>query len=251
MICRRGGCDHRRRRRKHEHGPDDGISHQPAIRSWWSRCRRRTSAWGRRPKTSPPSTGSAGRTWTSSPAIATARRSEAQDGGRFARRDRPDPGHERDAGRDAIDGSLRRDELVRRENDGGGAGRTQAGVQAGRDGDGRQLLAAVRWGGGGRRDVGRAGQGAGAQPLGCASSDLASPGCRRSSWASGRSPPIPKVLKRAGLKLDDIDLDRAERGLRLAKPGRDPRRWNWIRQGSTSTAARSPWGIRSAAPAPS
>ena len=58
-----------------------------------------------------------------------------------------------------------------------------------------------------------------------------------------------KVLKRAGMSVDDIDLFEINEAfasvvLRYRRPSTS------IRRRSTSTAAPSPWAIRSAPPAP-
>ena len=67
----------------------------------------------------------------------------------------------------------------------------------------------------------------------------------------GPVPAIRKVLKLAGLTLDQIDLDRAQRGVRRAGAGLPEGAAHRSRAGSTSTAAPSRSAIRSAAPAPS
>ena len=82
----------------------------------------------------------------------------------------------------------------------------QARVRSDRLGHRRQHLAALRRRGGGRGGLGRARQGSSASSRSAASAPSPSPACRPRSWASARCRRCGSCSRKAGLKIEDIDL---------------------------------------------
>ena len=108
-------------------------------------------------------------------------------------------------------------------HDGREARRAQAGVQARRHRHRRQRLPAQRRRRRGARDVRGAGARSSASSRARASSPPPSPALRPEIMGLGPIPAVQKVLEQAGMTIDDIDVARAQRGVR--RPGRAvPRR---------------------------
>ena len=117
----------------------------------------------------------------------------AQDSGFFAREITPYDGVDADDG-------------PRRVVDAREARRARAGVQAGRQGDGRQRVPAERRRGGGRRHVGRPRRASSGSRRARGSSRRASRASSRRSWASARSRRCARCSRSAGMTIDDVDV---------------------------------------------
>ena len=101
---------------------------------------------------------------------------------------------------------FKKDEGPRADTSVEALGEAAAGISRGRHGDGRQFIADQRRRGGGDRHVGQEGARAGTQADGSIRQLRASAGVPPEIMGIGPVVAIPKALKLAGLKLDDIGV---------------------------------------------